>query len=253
MGDGEVLKYEDIVLRESDLDTLQGPCFLTDQIIAFYFSYLSSSEKNLSSSCKTDDILLVPPSTSILLANCDDDKERLVLFVVNDCDDFCGGDSGSHWSTLVYSRSMNAFLHLDSMSGANNLLAEKLYDAVKNYMGIGGEVPRKQTSSSLKKQKNKNKRVQPVSKSSLKVANAAPVGLPVFKEWKEMPQQSNGYDCGIYALAIAGAIVDWFSNGMDSNDDVLSVVAKRVDQSVEVRMRGEILELVQDLRKKLAH
>ncbi|KAL9242395.1 hypothetical protein vseg_016397 [Gypsophila vaccaria] len=137
---------------------------------------------------------------------------------------------------------MNAFLYLNSH-------AKKLYNAVKSYMGLGGEVPGKQTSSSQKKQQN-NRKKNEQSVSGREVTNAAaPAGLPVFKEWKDTPQQSNGYDCGIYVLAISRAIVDWFSRGMDSKSDMLSVVAKHVDQSVEVRMQSEILKLIDDLRK----
>ncbi|KAL6529584.1 hypothetical protein OROGR_015207 [Orobanche gracilis] len=59
---------------------------------------------------------------------------RLVLFVVNDNDDFGGGDGGNHWSILVYDRTKNLFLHFDSMEGVNNFYAMKLYDAVKEYI-----------------------------------------------------------------------------------------------------------------------
>ena len=104
MGDKEVLKYKDIVLRASDLDVLEGPCYLNDQIIGFYFSYLLSL-------CGRNDVLFVPPSVSFWLANCDVDSrkaaveplkfpsKRLVVFTVNDCDDLGGAERGTHWST----------------------------------------------------------------------------------------------------------------------------------------------------------
>ncbi|XP_074269629.1 NEDD8-specific protease 1-like [Silene latifolia] len=259
MSNGEVFKYKDI-LRESDLDPLKNKsCFLTEDIIAFYFRYLSSL-------CKTDDIMLLLPSESFSLANYEDDNgvstfaeneklstKRLVVFPVNDCYDFSEGDRGSHWSVLVYSRSMNAFLHFDSIAGTNNLPAEKLYEAVKKYIGVGGQVP---SAALMKKQKNKNKKAsavsQPVSKPCQVVANAAaPDGLPVFKE-AETPQQTNTIDCGIYVLAIVKAIIDCFGDGSDSNTtDVPSVVATDVHQSIESTMRTEILELVNNLRKNV--
>ncbi|KAL6553990.1 hypothetical protein OROMI_019663 [Orobanche minor] len=250
MGNTEVLKYKDIVLRASDLDTLRGPCFLNDQIIAFYFTYLSSSINT-----KTD-MLLVTPSISLWIANCEDDKfveeyfqsckmssKRLVLFVVNDNDDFVGGDSGNHWSILVYDRTKNLFLHFDSMEGVNNFHAKKLYDAVKEYMGPGGEVSRPQTSSSsLKKQRNKKKSVPSVTGGAK--ATALP-GLPRFMECKT-PQQSNGYDCGLYVLAIARAICQWCSHEHNQSD-MISAIEKNVDYSVEMKMRSEVLKIIQEV------
>ncbi|KMT03925.1 hypothetical protein BVRB_8g187350 [Beta vulgaris subsp. vulgaris] len=256
MGDKEVLKYKDIVLRASDLDTLRGPCFLNDQIIAFYFSYLLSSSKS-------DDILFVEPSISVCLANCQDDKfieefaqscimssKRLVLFTVNDNDDFDGG-GGNHWSILVYDRTKNSFLHYDSMEGVNSFHAMKLYDAIKEYMGPGGQVSRPHISSySLKKQKNKKKNISYVSRplgraEPESVAATAPAVSPTFMECKT-PQQSNGYDCGLYVLAIARAICQWCSDELNESD-VISAIEKRVDDSVELKMRSELLEIIQDL------
>lgn len=257
MEDKEVLKYKDVVLRASDLETLRESCFLNDQIIAFYFSYLFSS-------IKTDDMLLVTPSVSVWLANCHDDKfveefaqscklssKRLVLFSVNDIDDFAGDDNGSHWSILVYDRTKNSFLHFDSMEGTNNFHAMKLYDVLKEYMGPGGQVSRPHTSSSsLKKQRNKKKSVKSVSKplggtTPEPIAAAEPAVLPMFTECKT-PQQSNGYDCGLYVLAIARAICQCCSLG-NNKSDVLSAIENNVDDSVEFKMRSELLEIIQEL------
>ncbi|KAI8006085.1 NEDD8-specific protease 1 [Camellia lanceoleosa] len=65
MGNEEVLTYKDIVLRRTDLDILEGPCYLNDQIIGFYFTYLSSL-------FTSQDVLLSLPSVSFWLANCQD-------------------------------------------------------------------------------------------------------------------------------------------------------------------------------------
>lgn len=257
MGDKEVLKYKDIVLRDSDLDTLRGPCFLNDQIIAFYFTYLSSSFST------SIDTLLVTPSISLWIANCEDSKfveeyvqsckissKRLVLFVINDSENFGGGDSGNHWSILVYDRMKNLFLHFDSMEGVNSFHAMKLYEALKEYMGPGGEVSRPQTSASLKKQKNKKKSVTRGSKATVPSETkgskpTALAGLPMFMECKT-PQQSNGYDCGLYVLAIARTICQWCSHE-NNKSDMISAIEKNVDYSVEMKMRSEVLEIIQDM------
>uniref|UniRef100_A0A803L9U6 Ubiquitin-like protease family profile domain-containing protein n=1 Tax=Chenopodium quinoa TaxID=63459 RepID=A0A803L9U6_CHEQI len=102
----------------------------------------------LFSSTKYDDILLVKPSISVCLATCEDkfveefaqscklSSKRLVLFAIYDNDDY----RGSHWSIIVYDRTNNSFLHYDSMEGVNNFHAMKLFDAIKEFMGPGGEV-----------------------------------------------------------------------------------------------------------------
>jgi len=247
MGDKEVLKYKDIVLRASDLDVLGGPCYLNDQVIGFYFSYLSSL-------CGRNDVLFVPPSISFWLANCDADSRepaveplkflsrRLVVFTVNDCDDLGGGESGTHWSILIYDRSKNSFLHLDTMEGVNYDHAFKLYNSVKEFMG---KAPGQSTliSSSLKAKTKKKDLAKQVSKAEPTIAE------PLFEEYNA-PQQTNGYDCGLYVMAIAKAVCESYSSRNSGKDaDWLSAVQRHVDTSVEMTFRNEVLELIEDLRK----
>ncbi|KAL7201886.1 hypothetical protein ACSBR1_033558 [Camellia fascicularis] len=63
--DEKILSYNDVVLRQSDLDILSGPYFLNDRIIEFYFSYLPSCYPS-------KEILLVSPSIAFWIANCPD-------------------------------------------------------------------------------------------------------------------------------------------------------------------------------------
>ena len=62
-------------------------------------------------------------------------RKRLVLFMFNDNADLDGGESGTHWSLLIYYPSPNSFAHRDSMEGVNNSYAMKLYEAVKGFYG----------------------------------------------------------------------------------------------------------------------
>ena len=41
-------------------------------------------------------------------------SKKLIIFTVNDNDDLSGGDSGTHWSLIVYDRSKNT-LELDCL------------------------------------------------------------------------------------------------------------------------------------------
>ncbi|KAJ8443056.1 hypothetical protein Cgig2_004261 [Carnegiea gigantea] len=241
------LKYKDIVLRASDLDVLEGPCYLNDHIIGFYFSYLSSL-------CGRNDVLFVPPSVSFWLANCDVDSrkaameplkflsKRLVVFTVNDCDDLGGAESGTHWSTSVYDRCKNSFLHLDTMEGVNYDHAIKPYDSVKEFMGKA-PVPSILTSSSLKAKTKEKDVAKQASKSEPTIAE------PLFEE-SNVPQQTNGYDCGLYVMAIDKAVCECYSSGKSGKDaDWFSAVQRHVDASVEMTFRNEVLELIEDLRK----
>ncbi|KAL8096547.1 NEDD8-specific protease 1-like [Apium graveolens] len=253
--------YRDIVLTDLEVDTLKGPCYLSDQIIAFYFAYLSGSFNT-----KKTDTLLVPPFISLLIANSEDttcvedyvkswemSSERLVLFVVNDIIEDCsGGDGGNHWSILVYDRTKNLFLHFDSMMGVNNFSALKLYDALKEFMGPGGESLSPHASS--KKQRKKKKNVPYVKRGSKATQPpaigeseaTAVAGLPMFTECETAPQQQNGYDCGLYVLAIARAICQW-SSQEHNRTDMISTIEKNVDYSVEMKMRSEVLEIIQEI------
>lgn len=58
------------------------------------------------------------------------------------------------------------------------------------------------------------------------------------------PQQSNGYDCGLYVLAIAKAIYNWYL--LDNyRGDLISAIKKRVDDSmVELNLRREVLDII---------
>ncbi|KAL6136455.1 hypothetical protein ACLB2K_061750 [Fragaria x ananassa] len=74
--DPKVLSYNGVDLSMSDLDLLRGPYYLTDSIIRFYFSYLTSPYD--------DDILLVSPNISDLLVNSPDPEDELRAFAESD-------------------------------------------------------------------------------------------------------------------------------------------------------------------------
>ena len=63
-GDAKCLSYYDVLLRWMDVELLTGNYWLNDQIIAFYYEYLSR-EKNESHA----DILLIPGATAYLVLN----------------------------------------------------------------------------------------------------------------------------------------------------------------------------------------
>ena len=46
-GDRKLLEYADIVLRARDVSTLTGSAWLNDQILSFYFEYLTAKADDL--------------------------------------------------------------------------------------------------------------------------------------------------------------------------------------------------------------
>jgi len=215
IGDDErVLSYGDVVLRRSDLEILQGHYYLNDRIIEFYFCYLSSFS--------SPNILLVAPSVSFWILNTPDvgslqlfvdplrlpDKE-LVIFPVNDNNDVSVAGGGSHWSLLVYHRTRNIFEHYDSCLQCNRSYAEKLFENIKGFMG------------------------SPASSATL---------TSHFT-----PQQSNGYDCGVFVLAIVKELCA--CEGNISGEDWEAVLESRVTTATVGEMRNQILEIIDELSR----
>lgn len=238
--DEKVLSYNSVVLRRSDLDLLEGPVYLNDRIIEFYFSYLSMLHPS-------EDIHFVTPTISFWLANSKDSESfinafveplktfKVVIFTVNNNDDMSKTDGGTHWSLLVYYRDTKTFVHYDSFKYINNWYAIKLYQAVKEHLssteGSGS------TSEEFCQIRKRRRKIYPI----------AAMG-PYFRE-HSTPQQTNGYDCGLYVMAIAGVICRWCIADLKKNHELLFPdIMEHVDNSVESTMRPELLHIIEDLR-----
>ncbi|XP_021278602.1 NEDD8-specific protease 1 [Herrania umbratica] len=221
--DEKILSYNDVVLRQSDLEILSGPYYLNDRIIEFYFSLPSSSHPS-------QDILLLSPSIAFWIANCPDvgglkefleplklPDKKLVIFPVNNNDDVSIAEGGSHWSLLAYYRSANVFVHHDSNGQMNKRHAMRLFKSVVGFVG--------ESSSAW---------------------NAK------YLECIGTPQQVNGYDCGLYVTVTARTICCWHesSENKDATDLWFSAVKEQVTPSVVSEMRKEILGLIKDLMAK---
>lgn len=141
-----VLSFHDILLHRSDVDLLDGPYWLNDTVISFYFEYLEKVVFN-----KAHDMLFVSPEVTqcvkmvetaeirTFLEPLSVSKKKFVFFALNDNDtpDIAGG---SHWSLLVYSKPENCFFHLDSSSGSNHNVAWEFASHLIPYLtNKGGE------------------------------------------------------------------------------------------------------------------
>uniref|UniRef100_A0A2P2M2A4 Sentrin/sumo-specific protease senp8 n=1 Tax=Rhizophora mucronata TaxID=61149 RepID=A0A2P2M2A4_RHIMU len=215
--DEKILSYNDVVLRQSDLDILSGPFFLNDRIIEFYFSHLSSV-------LPLEDVLLVSPAIAFWITNCPDlgslkdfleplklPNRSLVMFPVNNNDDVSLPEGGSHWSLVVYWRNQKVFVHHDSYGATNERYARQLYKAVVGFLGTSDTGPE-----------------------------------TTYMEFTDSPQQVNGYDCGIYVTAIAKAICHWHEtcDHKEADDMWFSDVKEKINPYTVADMRVEILWLI---------
>uniref|UniRef100_T1IXK3 Ubiquitin-like protease family profile domain-containing protein n=1 Tax=Strigamia maritima TaxID=126957 RepID=T1IXK3_STRMM len=121
-----ILSFHDCVIKQSDMNLLDGPEWLNDRLISFFFQYLEkvkygTYEKGV---CFIDPevcqcIKLSRGSCVGVFADPHDlQKKDLILLTVNDCEDEEAA-GGTHWSLLVFVRHFNSFYHFDSFGGAN--------------------------------------------------------------------------------------------------------------------------------------
>ncbi|GJP35329.1 hypothetical protein CLOM_g19832 [Closterium sp. NIES-68] len=267
--DAKVLSFGDVLLRECDVATLEPSQWLNDKVIEFYFEYLSrtllgagssdapaagsaagagvsagsstaggASSSNGAGSATaaggaaaggegSSAVLLVGPSVSFWLNICpsDDDvtetmaplgveDKELIALAVNDNNDPTLAEAGSHWSLLLFVRSRRLFLHFDS-AGSHNLEAAKgLAEKLQALLGVSVTPDTFQSAST--------------------------------------PQQLNGYDCGVYVLAIAKALCETASASTPgkASAEELENAAKGVDAAAVTKLREDVKLLIRHLGKQ---
>ncbi|CAM0950583.1 unnamed protein product [Alopecurus aequalis] len=226
-GNERVLSYGDVVLLRSDLAILRGRHFLNDRIIAFYLAYLSSA---FGGNDDDADLLLLPPSIPYLLSNLPDPESvamvaeplrlasrRLALLPVNDNPDASLAEGGSHWTLLVLDATTDAsrprFVHHDSLGVVNVPAARCLAAALRPLLP------------------------------------EADNGVPLVEG--PTPMQVNGHDCGVYVVAVARAICNWWRDRRGQQQewgtDWFDTVRNEVNAESVKAMRAEMLHLISRL------
>ncbi|CAG4956095.1 unnamed protein product [Parnassius apollo] len=203
-----VLSFHETLLHQSDVALLDGPYWLNDTIISFYFEYL---ERVIFS--KASNLLFVPPEVTqcikmvqpeeinIFLEPLNITMKQFIFFALNDNNspDMAGG---SHWSLLVYSKTESCFFHLDSSSGSNHSAAWDFASHLMSYLAKNGTIN--------------------------------------FID-KECEQQSNGYDCGIHVICHTERLAHWAcSHGEIGSCDMLVKINPNLK-------RKEIMNIIQKL------
>jgi len=183
MGDEIVLSYGDSLLRTRDVMLLQTPNWLNDNIIGFAFEFFS---KSMSDALSERVVFIAPEVTQLIklgelpleifLEPLNLIEKDYLFLAINDQKD-CDEAGGSHWSLLFYSRSDSSYLHFDSSSGSNFSDAQKVA-----------------------------KKIHPFLDPS--------VTFPGVNEGKG-GRQSNGYDCGMFLILHAEALLETVQKGGD--------------------------------------
>lgn len=140
-----VLNFHETLLHRSDVEILEGPYWLNDTIISFYFEYL---EKIVFQ--KSSDLLFVTPEVTqcIKMVNSGEIKtflepldvknKNFIFFALND-NDSPDSAGGTHWSLLVYSKPESCFFHIDSSSGSNHNVAWEFASHLMSFFLKSGE------------------------------------------------------------------------------------------------------------------
>eukprot|EP01129_Flabellula_baltica_P017082 TRINITY_DN9360_c0_g1_i1.p1 TRINITY_DN9360_c0_g1~~TRINITY_DN9360_c0_g1_i1.p1 ORF type:complete len:217 (+),score=42.34 TRINITY_DN9360_c0_g1_i1:38-688(+) len=167
-----ILTYKDTTLYQKDLDILySNKTWLNDRLIGFYYDYLDT--------IKSENVIFVNPSTMMLLAYFNDVEElcmflsplgldayEVVVIPVNDSEGSTAG--GSHWSLLVYRKSVDQFYAFDSYYTEVNSNAMRAARKLKVILRSRSE------------------------------------GIKVI----DTPKQRNGSSCGLFVLAISELFID---------------------------------------------
>ena len=163
------LSYNESRLRMSDVQLLQGPYWLNNHILSFYFEYLKHDRyKN------NPDLLFVSPVVTQCMKLMDDSEletllnqlkaphKPFIFFALN-------GNDGDHRSLLVFSRPEKTFFHFDSCGTINSNVSHQFVQHVKDALDC--------------------------HHSSMKPVRCL--------------QQTNGYDCGIHVICMTDNIADY--------------------------------------------
>ncbi|KAK0077495.1 hypothetical protein PV325_003908 [Microctonus aethiopoides] len=210
--DDVALSYHDCLLRNSDVKLLNGPYWLNDAVIGFYFEYL---EKSIETECQYQIKFASPELTQLLkmlesndypaiLNSTITNETDFIFFPLNNCDkvDDVGG---SHWSLLIYSRAEKSCFHFDSFHGSNDTQAKIFAGKIMQYL------------------------------LDMKSTN--------YKEIS-CPQQNNSYDCGIFVLCYAKIVLQH----LKSHSKVEGCDLREVKSMANTK-RSELLEIIKKLNK----
>uniref|UniRef100_A0A6V7IS39 Ubiquitin-like protease family profile domain-containing protein n=1 Tax=Bracon brevicornis TaxID=1563983 RepID=A0A6V7IS39_9HYME len=213
--DETILSYYDVLIRRSDLETLDDRSWLNDTIIGFYFDYLERTRATKLSSTKV--VLVSPELTQLMKMTEPEDYISIIgdrikrdtdfiFFPLNNSEERMDM-GGSHWSLLIYSKTEFACFHFDSSCNANAEIAAKFSMKIFAFLGVARAYVRS----------------------------------------VHCPQQVNSYDCGIYVLTFAEIILSNLKTVKKIEGCNLDAAERRASTK-----RRDIRELIRILRSSPA-
>jgi sentrin-specific protease 8 len=221
----QVLNYHDVQLYASDVALFAARQWLNDNAINFYLQFLYRS-RCLPAGARGEEVLLMDPVVvSCLLWQCENEEEyaelahglglagkRLWFVPVSDSASL--GGASSHWSLLVFDAQQRRFAHYDSSAEHNAEAAERVAREVETLL----------RASSLG---------EATGRSYSEVVHV-----------RDAPQQTNGYDCGMYVLLVA----EYLSRA--HLGDALPPIAEYVTPERVTDLRMQMPELVRRLQRE---
>ncbi|EAL67999.1 sentrin-specific protease 8 [Dictyostelium discoideum AX4] len=181
MSDPLIVSYNDSAIYQSDINILKSNQWLNDSIISFYLEWLKDGGEDNKNKIPNQ-VLLLSPSVVFCCSFVESEQEIQLMFeqplslktkeviffpLTNNRDpNVIGG--GTHWSLLIFIKSLNKFIYYDSINSFNSSDAIFIISKFKFLLS------------------------SPPPKTNLKE----------FLINQKTPQQQNGYDCGLYVLSI---------------------------------------------------
>jgi sentrin-specific protease 8 len=218
------LLYHDCQVYDYDLETLRPGEWLNDTIIEFCFEYF---EQDIFK--QQQRFLFLRPAIVFLMMHTKDrsglESALPIGLQENDIiflpiNDSDGIDSGTHWSLLIYWKKGNSFYHYDSIGCSNDMMARYCKDRIAELVG------------------------------SSMTATFVPI---------DTPQQQNGYDCGVYVIAIAKLIASRLvQRGFDvvdkeANDSIFQITSNSITDQFILETRKKFFTLISQLMFKNKH
>lgn len=219
----------DVQVYEADAATLEPGCWLNDVVIAYLLELFQSKQPARA------ELVVLEPTTAFTAAMVADPnalremfsekagraipltqqllQADLVVMPVSNNEDADAAGGGSHWSLLIFRRGEDGmtgrFEHFDSCSNANGPSARGLMAAIVPLLFPDGSQPQ---------------RMQLVRMTT--------------------PQQANGSDCGVYALAISEIVcASPTMRGTAPADAVTSAVRSLTPEAITQKRAEWLVEL----------
>lgn len=208
-----VLSYHDALLKQSDVALLDGRHWLNDQIISFFFEYMSrdvhqDNESLLFVSPEVTQCLKMVSSAEVemFLGPVNAHEKMVIFFALNDQAQNAAG--GSHWSLLLYYKPMATFYHFDSATPSNHHVAESMMDKLKPFL-------------------------------------TSPGSVAILQEAKCL-QQDNSYDCGVHVIAQTEHLAKQIAKTGELHLDTIKLIPRQII----THKREHLLSLIEELAEK---